>query len=109
MAACAACRPPVAFVHHRVDHADSAGRKAVRDRFALPAAARARSHDRAAAAGRLDVAGAPAGARDIVTDSFDVFLESTDPLVPTNAVAALLMLAEGRYIMQLRDFKPHIF
>jgi 8-oxo-dGTP pyrophosphatase MutT (NUDIX family) len=44
-----------------------------------------------------------------VTGSFDVFLESTDPLVPTNAVAALLVLATGCYVMQLRDFKPHIF
>jgi 8-oxo-dGTP pyrophosphatase MutT (NUDIX family) len=39
----------------------------------------------------------------------DVFLGATDPLVPTDAVAALLVLDDGRYVMQLRDVKSHIF
>jgi 8-oxo-dGTP pyrophosphatase MutT (NUDIX family) len=39
----------------------------------------------------------------------DVFLGATEQLVPTNAVAALLLLGDGRYIMQLRDVKSHIF
>jgi 8-oxo-dGTP pyrophosphatase MutT (NUDIX family) len=39
----------------------------------------------------------------------DVFLGATEPLVPTNAVAALLVLGDGRYVMQLRDVKSHIF
>jgi 8-oxo-dGTP pyrophosphatase MutT (NUDIX family) len=44
-----------------------------------------------------------------VTASFDVFLQAADPLTPANAVAALLVLDDGRYAMQLRDFKPEIF
>jgi 8-oxo-dGTP pyrophosphatase MutT (NUDIX family) len=44
-----------------------------------------------------------------VTPSLDVFLQATDPLIPANAVAALLVLDDGRYAMQLRDFKPQIF
>jgi 8-oxo-dGTP pyrophosphatase MutT (NUDIX family) len=44
-----------------------------------------------------------------MTSMPDVFLGSTHPLVPSNAVAALLVLADGRYVMQLRDLKPHIF
>ena len=44
-----------------------------------------------------------------MTSLDDAFFESTAPLVPSNAVAALLMLADGRYIMQLRDIEPHIF
>ena len=39
----------------------------------------------------------------------DAFLDSKDPLIPTDAVAALLVLEDGRYIMQLRDPKPNIF
>ena len=39
----------------------------------------------------------------------DVFLAATDPLVPSNAVAALLLLGDGRYVMQLRDVKSRIF
>jgi 8-oxo-dGTP pyrophosphatase MutT (NUDIX family) len=37
------------------------------------------------------------------------FLESRTTLRPTHAVAALLQLADGRYVMQLRDSKPEIF
>ena len=37
------------------------------------------------------------------------FLESTHPLSPDHAVAALLVLPDGRYVMQLRDVKPEIF
>jgi 8-oxo-dGTP pyrophosphatase MutT (NUDIX family) len=39
----------------------------------------------------------------------DIFLDSVEPLTPTDAVAALLVLEDGRYVMQLRDFKAHIF
>jgi 8-oxo-dGTP pyrophosphatase MutT (NUDIX family) len=39
----------------------------------------------------------------------DAFLGSAEILVPSDAVAALLVLADGRYVMQLRDTKPHIF
>jgi len=38
-----------------------------------------------------------------------VFLESRTTLRPTHAVAALLQLSDGRYVMQLRDAKPEIF
>ncbi len=44
-----------------------------------------------------------------MTSMPDVFLGSIDLLLPTNAVAALLLLDDSRYIMQLRDVKPHIF
>jgi 8-oxo-dGTP pyrophosphatase MutT (NUDIX family) len=36
-------------------------------------------------------------------------LEARDPLHAADAVAALLLLADGRYIMQLRDVSPSIF
>jgi 8-oxo-dGTP pyrophosphatase MutT (NUDIX family) len=39
----------------------------------------------------------------------DPFLESTALLVATDAVAGLLTLEDGRYVMQLRDLKPNIF
>jgi 8-oxo-dGTP pyrophosphatase MutT (NUDIX family) len=39
----------------------------------------------------------------------DAFLGSAESLIPSDAVAALLVLPDGRYIMQLRDTKPHIF
>jgi len=57
----------------------------------------------------MAVSAAAIGAICPVTANLDVFLESTDPLTLTNAVAALLVLGDGRYVMQLRDFKPHIF
>jgi len=41
--------------------------------------------------------------------SAGVFLESRTTLRPTHAVAALLQLSDGRYVMQLRDAKPEIF
>jgi 8-oxo-dGTP pyrophosphatase MutT (NUDIX family) len=37
------------------------------------------------------------------------FLGSRTTLRPTHAVAALLRLADGRYVMQLRDSNPAIF
>ena len=37
------------------------------------------------------------------------FLGSRSTLRPTHAVAALLQLADGRYLMQLRDSNPDIF
>jgi len=39
----------------------------------------------------------------------DPFLSATDRLRAANAVAALLVLDDGRYVMQLRDPKPEIF
>lgn len=36
-------------------------------------------------------------------------VRTAHPLVPSDAVAALLTLDDGRYIMQLRDDKPGIF
>ncbi len=39
----------------------------------------------------------------------DPFLGSSNPLQSRDAVAALLVLEDGRYIMQLRDRKPDIF
>jgi 8-oxo-dGTP pyrophosphatase MutT (NUDIX family) len=44
-----------------------------------------------------------------VTNLDDAFLGSHVPLRPAHAVAALLQLADGRYVMQLRDAKPNIF
>jgi len=44
-----------------------------------------------------------------MTDLAEVFLGAKDALVPSDAVAALLILDDGRYIMQLRDLKTHIF
>lgn len=44
-----------------------------------------------------------------MTDMADIFLGAASPLVPTDAVAALLLLEDGRYVMQLRDLKPQIF
>jgi 8-oxo-dGTP pyrophosphatase MutT (NUDIX family) len=44
-----------------------------------------------------------------VSSSFDAFLGSRSTLRATHAVAALLQLADGRYVMQLRDSKPEIF
>jgi 8-oxo-dGTP pyrophosphatase MutT (NUDIX family) len=37
------------------------------------------------------------------------FLDWTTPLRPDHAVAALLQLADGRYVLQLRDAKANIF
>lgn len=37
------------------------------------------------------------------------FLGSTKPLHMSDAVAAFLMLEDGRYLMQLRDDNPHIW
>jgi 8-oxo-dGTP pyrophosphatase MutT (NUDIX family) len=39
----------------------------------------------------------------------DLFLTSLAPLRPSDAVAGLLVLEDGRYVMQLRDAKPGIF
>jgi 8-oxo-dGTP pyrophosphatase MutT (NUDIX family) len=39
----------------------------------------------------------------------DYFLRADAPLRPSPAVAALLVRADGRYVMQLRDAKPNIF
>src|SRR6201988_838226 len=41
--------------------------------------------------------------------SSGAFLESRATLRPAHAVAALLQLADGRYLMQLRDSNPAIF
>lgn len=39
----------------------------------------------------------------------DLFLSAKAPLRPADAVAALLLLDDGRYVMQLRDAIGHIF
>lgn len=38
-----------------------------------------------------------------------VFIAATGPIRAANAVAALLVLEDGRYVMQLRDAIPRIF
>jgi 8-oxo-dGTP pyrophosphatase MutT (NUDIX family) len=44
-----------------------------------------------------------------VNGDFSFFLDSEHPLQVMNAVAALLVLDDGRHILQLRDNKPQIF
>jgi 8-oxo-dGTP pyrophosphatase MutT (NUDIX family) len=44
-----------------------------------------------------------------VTNPSGAFLGSRVRLRPASAVAALLQLADGRYVMQLRDSNPGIF
>jgi 8-oxo-dGTP pyrophosphatase MutT (NUDIX family) len=44
-----------------------------------------------------------------VSDPADAFLGSRTTLRPAHAVAALLQLSDGRYVMQLRDSNPDIF
>lgn len=44
-----------------------------------------------------------------MSDPADAFLGSRRTLRPADAVAALLRLSDGRYVMQLRDPKPEIF
>jgi 8-oxo-dGTP pyrophosphatase MutT (NUDIX family) len=39
----------------------------------------------------------------------DFFLKSKTPLSPGDAVCALIVLEDGRYLMQLRDQRPDIF
>jgi 8-oxo-dGTP pyrophosphatase MutT (NUDIX family) len=41
--------------------------------------------------------------------TIDLFLAATDRLQAANAVAALIVLDDGRYVMQLRDTIPDIF
>lgn len=41
--------------------------------------------------------------------SADYFVRANGPLKPADAVAALLVLEDGRYVMQLRDALPNIF
>jgi len=41
--------------------------------------------------------------------SADYFVRAEAPLKPADAVAALLVLEDGRYVMQLRDALPNIF
>jgi 8-oxo-dGTP pyrophosphatase MutT (NUDIX family) len=42
-------------------------------------------------------------------DEADQFVRATEALRPADAVAALLLLDDGRYVMQLRDANPQIF
>lgn len=39
----------------------------------------------------------------------DYFVRADGPLKPSDAVAALLVREDGRYVMQLRDARPNIF
>jgi 8-oxo-dGTP pyrophosphatase MutT (NUDIX family) len=41
--------------------------------------------------------------------SADTFLDDDRPLAPSDAVAAIIVGADGRYLLQLRDDKPGIF
>ena len=45
----------------------------------------------------------------IASPANDLLVASAVPLRPSNAVAALLVLDQGRYVMQLRDAYPEIF
>ena len=42
-------------------------------------------------------------------EAFDAFLRSTDPLKPEDAVAAVILVDDSRYLLQHRDDKPFIF
>ena len=44
-----------------------------------------------------------------MTPAAPLFIASDAPLRASDAVAALLTLPDGRYVMQLRDALPHIF
>jgi 8-oxo-dGTP pyrophosphatase MutT (NUDIX family) len=44
-----------------------------------------------------------------VSNPSGAFLGSRTTLRPAHAVAALLQLSDGRYLMQLRDSNPNIF
>ena len=44
-----------------------------------------------------------------MSDRSNAFLDSRTTLRPAHAVAALLQLSDGRYLMQLRDSNPDIF
>ena len=56
------------------------------------------------------VAQSPAGRGVVrVAAGADYFIRVEKPLKPADAVAALLVLEDGRYIVQLRDKVPHIF
>ena len=39
----------------------------------------------------------------------DPYLDSTEPLLPGDAVAGLILLEDGRYLLQKRDPLPDIF
>jgi len=41
--------------------------------------------------------------------TFNPFLDSNHPLVPGNAVAAIILVSDGRYLLQHRDPIPQIF
>jgi 8-oxo-dGTP pyrophosphatase MutT (NUDIX family) len=42
-------------------------------------------------------------------NTMDYFIENEGTLTPSDAVAAVIVLEDGRYLMQLRDQKPGIF
>jgi 8-oxo-dGTP pyrophosphatase MutT (NUDIX family) len=51
----------------------------------------------------------PARRRAARSPAGNLLLSARGPVVPADAVAALLILEGGRYILQLRDPKPEIF
>ena len=61
------------------------------------------------AADRIRHAGLMPASEARVSDPADAFLGSRTTLRPAHAVAALLQLSDGRYVMQLRDSNPDIF
>src|SRR5262245_60295753 len=79
-----------------------------RNHGSLRAAPSRSCHSGSGASDSVDLVANSFGAHG-VTEIAEVFLGSSVPLTPSNAVAALLVLPDGRYVMQLRDLKPHIF
>ncbi len=51
----------------------------------------------------------PSNERGVARSWVQSTLQGSEPPTPGNAVAALLVLEDGRYLMQLRDAKPGIF
>jgi 8-oxo-dGTP pyrophosphatase MutT (NUDIX family) len=45
----------------------------------------------------------------MIASASDIYLDDTRPLAPGDAVAALLLAPDGRYLLQLRDAIPGIF
>jgi 8-oxo-dGTP pyrophosphatase MutT (NUDIX family) len=59
-------------------------------------------------------ASVPPGLQAVIADRskvkiMDYFIEREGPLTPGNAVAAVIVLDDRKYLMQLRDQKPGIF
>jgi 8-oxo-dGTP pyrophosphatase MutT (NUDIX family) len=44
-----------------------------------------------------------------IMDAASLFFDATKPLIPGNAVVAVILLQDKRYLLQHRDSYPHIF